>query len=216
MLIKFHPEELKKLLSLILLLIPIITKAQIHPPAIEVWSEPIRIDSLAERFIGEGYPSLPYGHTKMFLQKSTKVSVSYKIDTLWSSPIPLNNNINNGSPIRNPSINREGNRIYYCRWGGYGGWDLWYSEWDSIANDWGLSINLGPNVNSSWIEYYAYELSKDTLYCINQVWASLGVCVYVKDSLTGEWEIVDSSDYYHPFGEGDIRGLSITGDRRKA
>jgi Secretion system C-terminal sorting domain/WD40-like Beta Propeller Repeat len=207
---------LKKLLSLIFLLIHIIIKPQIHPPAVEVWSEPIRVDSLSDRFIGEWSPSLTTDLSSLYLEKSGSICVSHKVDSIWTSPIALNNNINNGNPIRHPSSSEDGKRLYFCRWGGYGGWDLWYSEWDSIANDWGTSINLGPNVNSSWIEYYAYELSKDTLYCVNQVWASLGVCIYVKDSLSGEWQIVDSSNYYHPFGEGDIRGLSITGDRRKA
>ncbi len=207
---------MKKLLSLIFLLITITIRAQIYPPAVEVWSEPIRVDSLSERLVGEGSPTLPDNQIKLFLMKATKISIASKIDTLWSYPIALNNNINNGSPVRHPSINRRGDRLYFCRWGGYGGWDLWYSKWDSTLNDWGPSINLGPNINSPNTEYYAYELSEDTLYCINQVWADLGVCIYVKDSLTNEWQIVDSSNYYHPFGEGAIRGLSITGDRRKA
>ena len=42
------------------------------------------------------------------------------------------------------------------------------------------------------------------------------MCVYVRDSLTNQLQIVDSSNYNHPFGAGNIRGLSITGDRRKA
>ena len=206
---------MKKNLILILFLTTVI-KAQTYPPAVEVWSEPIRVDSLSERFVGEGFPSLTMDYSKLFLQKATKVSVSHKIDTLWSLPVALNTHINNGSPIRNPSLNRDGNRLYYCRWGGYGNWDLWYSEWDAISSDWGPSINLGPTVNSAGTDYYAYELSEDTLYCINSVWASLGVCIYVRDSVTNQWQIVDSSNYNHPFGAGNIRGLSITGDRRKA
>jgi hypothetical protein len=207
---------MKKYLILILLFAAACIKPQTYPPAVEVWSEPVRIDSLAERFVGEGFPSLTMDYSKLFLQKATKVSVSHKIDTLWSLPVALNTHINNGSPIRNPSLNRDGNRLYYCRWGGYGNWDLWYSEWDSISSDWGPSINLGPTVNSAGTDYYAYELSEDTLYCINSVWASLGVCIYVRDSVTNQWQIVDSSNYNHPFGAGNIRGLSITGDRRKA
>jgi len=206
----------KNLILILLLLITVIIQAQTYPPAVEVWSEPVRIDSLAEPYVGEGFPSLTKDYAKMFLGKATKVSVSNKIDTLWSLPVALNTHINNGSPIRNPSLNRAGNCLYYCRWGGYGTWDLWYSKWDTIANDWGTSINLGPTVNSAGIDYYAYELSEDTLYCINSVWASLGVCIYVRDCVTNQWQIVDSSNYNHPFGAGNIWGLSITGDRRKA
>lgn len=190
--------------------------SQTYPPATEIWSEPVRVDSLDDKFISEGYPSLPNDFTKLILQKATMVSVSYKIDTLWSLPLPLNNNINNGSPVRNPNINRYGNRLFFCRWGGYGGWDLWYCEWDTTLNDWGPSVNLGPSINGPGVDYFAYELSKDTLYCINNRWASLGICIYVKNSISNQWEIIDSSDYNHPFGMGNIRGLSITGDRRKA
>ncbi|MBE0571650.1 MAG: T9SS type A sorting domain-containing protein [Ignavibacteriaceae bacterium] len=207
---------MKKKLILILLFVTVIVKPQTYPPAVEVWSEPVRIDSLAERFKGEDSPFLTNDMMNLYLFKSSVICKSYKIDTLWSLPIPLNNNVNNGNPIRNPSISVDKKRLYYCRWGGYGNWDLWYSKWDTLLNDWGPSINLGSNVNSTSTEWYAYELSEDTLYCINNLWASLGLCIYVRNAITNEWQIVDSSNYNHPFGAGNLRGLSVTGDRRKA
>jgi len=142
--------------------------------------------------------------------------MSYLKDGVWQSPKKLNSNVNDGSPIRNPSISKDSKRLYYSSWGGYGGWDLWYSNWDARTKDWGPSINLGPTVNSYRGEYYAYELSKDTLYAVNDVWAGQGVCIYIRDSITGNWRIVDSSKYSHPFGQGFIRGLSITANRKKA
>ena len=207
---------MKKIIVLAFFIFNILLEAQIYPPAVEVWSDPIRLDSLSERFGGEWSPTLTTDLNKLYLLKGSEIAVSYKSDTLWSLPQVLNSNINNGSPIWHPSISKDSNRLYFSRWGGYGSWDLWYSEWDSITNDWGQSVNLGPNVNSSSSDFYAYEISEDTLYCINVVWATYGVCTYVRNSLTGEWEIVDSSNYNHPFGEGNIRGVSVTGDRRKA
>ena len=50
----------------------------------------------------------------------------------------------------------------------------------------------------------------------NNLWASLGLCIYVRNAITNEWQIVDSSNYNHPFGAGNLRGLSVIGDRRKA
>ena len=208
---------MKKNLILILFFTTAVIRTQTYPPAVEVWSEPIRVDSLSERFIGEMSPSLSTDMNELFLFKEGPlISVSYRCDTIWTQPQGLNNYINNGSPIRNPSISKDNKRLYYSRWGGYGAWDLWYSQWDTVSEDWGTSFNLGPNVNSAGIELYAYELSEDTLYCINNVWASLGVCIYIRDSINNEWQIVDSSNYNHPFGAGNIRGLSITGDGRKA
>ncbi len=206
---------MKKLLPLIFLFI-ISVEAQIYPPAVEVWSEPVRVDSLAERFKGEDSPFLTVDMMTLYLFKTSAICVSHKVDTLWSLPVSLNNNVNNGNPIRHPSISYDKERLYYSRWGGYGNWDLWYSPWDSASKDWKTSMNLEQNVNNWWGDYYVYELSEDTLYCINDLWAGQGVCIYVKDSISNDWEIVDSSNYSHPFGYGDIRGLSITADRRKA
>ncbi|MCL5027792.1 MAG: T9SS type A sorting domain-containing protein [Bacteroidetes bacterium] len=137
-------------------------------------------------------------------------------NNIWSSPKKLISYINDGSPLRSPVISKDSKRLYFSKWGGYGAWDLYCSYWDSTTNDWEPALNLGPNINSYSGEYYAYELSPDTLYCINDRWAGMGVCIYKKDSLTKDWKIIDSSNYNHPLGAGDIRGLSITSDRKKA
>lgn len=73
---------MKKELILILLFAAAYIKPQTYPPAVEVWSEPIRVDTLAERFVGEWSPSLTHDLTTIYLFKSSNISVSYKIDTL--------------------------------------------------------------------------------------------------------------------------------------
>ncbi|MBZ0200110.1 MAG: T9SS type A sorting domain-containing protein [Ignavibacteriaceae bacterium] len=75
---------------------------------------------------------------------------------------------------------------------------------------------MGPHINSPSIEDYALEISQDTLYTIDYRWAAGGVCIFIKDTINNTWKIVDSSNYNHPFGYGDTRGVSITGDRKKA
>ena len=165
-----------KTVSVLIIIYMVNLFPQTYPPAVEVWSEPVRVDSLSERFEGEWSPSLTTDLAKLFLFKGSQIMVSNKIDTLWTLPTPLNSNINNGNPIRHPSISKDGKRLYYSRWGGYGAWDLWYSKWDSVLKDWGISINLGPTVNGPAGDYFAYELSEDTLYCINDLWAGEGVC----------------------------------------
>ena len=205
-----------KTVSVLIIIYMVNLFPQTYPPAVEVWSEPVRVDSLSERFEGEWSPSLTTDLAKLFLFKGSQIMVSNKIDTLWTLPTPLNSNINNGNPIRHPSISKDGKRLYYSRWGGYGAWDLWYSKWDSVLKDWGISINLGPTVNGPAGDYFAYELSEDTLYCINDLWAGEGVCIYTKENPSSDWQIVDSSNYFHPLGYGQIIGLSITSDSKKA
>jgi hypothetical protein len=138
----------------------------------------------------------------------------------WQSLQKLNGYINDGSPVRNPVISKDRKRLYFSSWrGGYGGWDVYCSKWDSSTKDWGPAENLGPNINGpggGYDDYFAYELSPDTLYIINDRWAGMGLCIYIKDKLSNDWKIIDSSNYHHPFGAGFIWGLSLTPDRRKA
>jgi hypothetical protein len=47
-----------------------------------------------------------------------------------------------------PYLSRGSNRLYFSsgRNGGYGGYDIYYSEFDE--GSWGFPINLGPNINT--------------------------------------------------------------------
>ncbi len=182
----------------------------------EVWSIPVRVDSFALPYHYESELSLTNSMDTIFFFRDADIFSSILQNKIWTSPNKLNSNINDGGSLRSPIISKDGKRLYFSEWGGYGEWDLYCSYWDSTKDDWGPALNLGPKINSYLGEYYAYELSPDTLYCINDRWAVMGVCIYVKDDSTNEWKIIDSSNYQHPFGAGDIRGLSITGDRRKA
>ena len=198
-----------------LLFITSILYAQ-FPPAIEQWSVPVRIDSFSILARYEAEACFNDRMDSVYFFRKNGISFSTLIDSVWSSPLKLNSNINNGQPIRRPSISRDGKRLYFSRWGGYGSWDLWYSEWSNSNQHWGPSINLGPQINSPSIEYYALEISPDTLYTIDSRWGAGGVCIFIKDSINNTWQIVDSSNYNHPFGYGDTRGVSITGNRKKA
>ena len=189
--------------------------SQHFPPSIEKWSKPVRVDSFSKPYEYESEASLTNDAKTIYYFKNDAIYTSQKTDSIWSSPLRLNGNINNGDPIRNTSLSKDGKRLYFCRWGGYGNWDLWYSDYNDTLHDWGPSQNMGPEINSSNGEYFAYEYNKDTMYIINNVWAPEGLCIYVKDS-TKIWRIVDSSNYNNPFGIGRIRGLSITQDKRKA
>lgn len=187
-----------------------------YPNAVEQWSKPIKVDCLSDTFTWESSPCLSKGLDTMYLYINDGIFSSFLKNGKWQAPVRLNKNVNNNTPIRNPSISKDSKRLYYSRWGGYGGWNMWYSEHDSLTNDWGPSINMGASLNQYGGVFYAFELSPDTLYVVNNVWAEMGVCIYVKNHSTLEWEIVDSSNYDHLFGIGDIRGVSITGDRKKA
>jgi hypothetical protein len=122
--------------------------SQHWPPSIEKWSTPIRVDSFSNPYEYESEASLTNDAKTIYYFKNDAIYTSNKLDSVWSSPVRLNGYINNGSPIRNTSLSRDGKRLYFCRWGGYGNWDLWYSNYSDSLHDWGPSQKMGPEINS--------------------------------------------------------------------
>lgn len=70
----------------------------------------------------------------------------------WGAPVNLGPGINSGWDDITPCVSSDAKRLYFQafgRAGGLGGWDVWYCEWDSINDQWGIPQNPGPNINSS-------------------------------------------------------------------
>nr|NIM98936.1 hypothetical protein [candidate division Zixibacteria bacterium] len=76
-----------------------------------------------------------------------------------------------------PSLSPDGDRLYcllYGRPGGYGGWDIWVSTWDSLNHEWGPIENLGPPINtfySQWSPFLSPDGSK-LYFSSNGLWVS--------------------------------------------
>jgi len=69
-------------------------------------------------------------------------------DGTFSEARNLKYPLNSGAWESQPSISPDGRTLYFAsnREGGYGGIDIWKSEW--TGNGFGQPINLGPNVNT--------------------------------------------------------------------
>lgn len=80
----------------------------------------------------------------------------------WSDPVNLGPTIN--SPFREfgPTISKDGLSLYFSsnRPGGFGANDLWVSRRASLDAAWGTPKNLGPIINSGFIEA-APNISRD-------------------------------------------------------
>jgi hypothetical protein len=72
----------------------------------------------------------------------------------WSEPVNLGQTINSSSLEWHPSLTADGLELYFDsdRPNGQGSWDLWVSKRDSIEDDWGTPVNLGPQINTSIFE----------------------------------------------------------------
>jgi flagellar hook assembly protein FlgD len=131
----------------------------------------------------------------------------------WSSPQRLNDNVNQ-SLADGPSVSPDGRRLYFRMYGradGYGGWDLYYSDWDTLMLDWGLPRNLGPNINQSGVDECACMTPDNRhLYMIRY---SSPPRLSVWDSSTQSWGPTNWVDLFH--FTGSFGRACATGDRRK-
>ncbi len=81
----------------------------------------------------------------------------------WSSaePLPFNDEYYD---YAHPALSSDGRRLYFSsnRPGGYGGMDLWMSEWD--GSQWSEPVNLGPGVNSAGNEIFPFVDVEEHLF----------------------------------------------------
>jgi hypothetical protein len=76
----------------------------------------------------------------------------------WSTPVPLtslNTSFNEGSA----TVSKDGRTLYFAS-NRTGQQDLYVSQWDDAAEDWGSPVNLGEPVNTLLSEF-APNLSRD-------------------------------------------------------
>ncbi|MHC4175031.1 MAG: LamG-like jellyroll fold domain-containing protein [Planctomycetota bacterium] len=85
-------------------------------------------------------------------------------DFTFGTPVNLGPIVNSSSDDGSGCFSSDGLELYFesSRPGGYGGWDIWVAARDTIADEWGTPVNLGPTVNTSSYDY-ATSISADGL-----------------------------------------------------
>lgn len=82
-----------------------------------------------------------------FLNSSGRRDLYQTIKTgnSWTTPEPLNKNINSAGDEILPVLSSDGNELYFASNGQYGmgGYDIYVSTWDKKRNDWSIPQNLG-------------------------------------------------------------------------
>ncbi|MHC4432632.1 MAG: hypothetical protein ACYTBS_12405 [Planctomycetota bacterium] len=76
-------------------------------------------------------------------------------DSPWGEPVNLGPNVNTSSADGTSSISVDGLTLYFSskRSGGYGKDDLWIVTRETIDDEWGAAMNLGPTINSSSLDW---------------------------------------------------------------
>ena len=69
----------------------------------------------------------------------------------WATPVNLGPKVNSTAREYGPNLSADGLELFFTsnRPGGYGGADIWVTRRDTIDDEWGTPVNLGPSVNSS-------------------------------------------------------------------
>ncbi len=98
-------------------------------------------------------------------------------DGTWTTAEKLNKNINTKYWESHATITPDDKTLYFTsnRKDGYGGLDIYKSEWDETLGDWGPAINLGPTINTQFNEDTPY-ITEDgkTLYFSSQGHKNMG------------------------------------------
>ena len=78
-------------------------------------------------------------------------------DFTFGTPTHLGPIVNNSAVEAEPCISADGLTLFFNgdRSGGYGGWDIWVTTRATTEDEWGIPMNLGPNVNSSGNDFVA-------------------------------------------------------------
>ncbi len=186
-----------------------------YPLAPEIWSEPVKIDSFSHPYYIFESPTLNETMDTIYFGAGSGIFRSILVNGIWQKPEKINVLNHTYAATRHPSLSRDGKRIYHTAWGGYGNWDLYVNQWNDTTKTWGPPQNLGAEINTSSIEYFAYEVSKDTLYCVVDVEATLGPAKFIRNKLTNKWEYSVDFAEDHPLNAGKLSGLCLTTDKRK-
>lgn len=97
------------------------------------------------------------------------VSATYNNNTgKWSKPKRISAWAGKRSAqysFMHPSLSADGKRLYFASDmpGGYGGSDIYFSDWDQKNKKWGNAVNLGPEINTNGNELFPQLISGNRL-----------------------------------------------------
>ncbi len=126
------------------------------------------------------------------------IYVSNLVEGKWTEGVRLNDNINvPGFETKQPSLTFSGDTIFFVslRPDGYGNNDIWYSIKSGAGENWGEAKNMGPNVNTPFLDMAPqyYENGK--------------ILFFVSNGHKG-FGGLDIFEYFIE-GEGELRNLGL-------
>ncbi len=157
------------------------------------------------------------------------IYVSHFKNGKWTKMKKLNKKINSSDWESHVSITKDGKTIFFTsdRPGGYGGLDVYKSNWDEDEGDWGDPENLGPTINSIYDEETPYIINDGKiLYFSSQGHYGMGGFDIFYSSLldNGKWtspmnlgyplNTVGNDLFYLPRRNGEYAIFPLNGNDR--
>jgi len=112
----------------------------------------------------------------------------------WGTPVNCGPNVNSALIEWSPSLSLDGKKLYFNafgRPGSQGGWDVWTSTWDSVAQQWGPAQNLGPPINTvavDWCPRLSYN-GQSLYYTTNGYYHPQGSAFFVSHWNGSSWDL---------------------------
>jgi len=96
-------------------------------------------------------PAISADGNTLYFSRVSDIYYSTWSGSSWSTPAPVPGHVNTIYYEAKPFVTADGKKLYFEseRPGGMGNDDIWVSTWDSVNNEWGVPVNLGPPVNNS-------------------------------------------------------------------
>lgn len=195
------------------------------------WQEPENLSPVIKSD-GEFYPSfLSHDGKTLILFKNENYSGDLYItkfeNNSWQVPKKLNKNINSRNWETNACLSPNGKTLYFVsdRKGGFGGLDIYRSDYNERTQSWGEAVNLGPEINTPFNEETP-TISKDgkTLYFSSQGHYNMGGFDIFYSNKVGdnEWSTpvnigypintTDDDLFFFPVKQGNYAYLSLFDD----
>lgn len=117
-----------------------------------------------------------------------EIYTSSRIDDGWSKPEPLPFN-NKETEEAHPALSPDGMTLYFAsdRDGGYGGMDIYKSEYTSSG--WGDPVNLGPAINTAGNEVFPFIHESGRLFYASNGKDGLGgLDIFQSEMESEEWK----------------------------
>ncbi len=160
------------------------------------WTDAKKLGSIVNTPLHDAGAGLSLDGQILFVFKggrnSGDILMSYKNKSEWTAPIDPGKNINTKFHESSACLSPDGNTIYFSsdRPEGYGGRDLYKSNWDAIKKNWEPAINIGKTINTGFDEEGVYmHPSGNTLYFSSKGHNSMGgYDVFYSTLVNGSWQ----------------------------